>query len=106
MTVDRHDSNQLNPEVPFGYVSPDLKAYFRTVDDQLKEWQQNWDHAGREEDVDPDESTPCFFSLFLIFGEVGQLNPWTRERPVVCRQENFLDGRSARDIWQGARARN
>jgi len=36
MTVDRHDSNQLNPEAPFGYVNPELKAYFRTVDNQLK----------------------------------------------------------------------
>jgi hypothetical protein len=51
-----------------------LKAYFRTIDDQLKEWQQNWDYVGREEDVDPNESTPCFFSLFLVFGDVGQLN--------------------------------
>jgi nucleolar protein 9 len=59
--VPRHDSKQLNPEAPFGYVDPELKAYFRTVDDQLKEWQQNWYDSGGEEDVDPNESTPCFF---------------------------------------------
>ena len=58
--VPRTDSKQLNPEAPFGYVDPELKAYFRTVDDQLKEWQQNGDHAEGEEDVDPNESASCF----------------------------------------------
>ena len=58
--VPRTDSKQLNPEAPFGYVDPELKAYFRTVDDQLKEWQQNGDHAEGEEDVDPNESASYF----------------------------------------------
>jgi hypothetical protein len=68
--VPHHESNQLNPEAPFGYVDPELKAYFRTVDDQLKEWQQSWDYAGGEEDVDPNESTPSvfFFALPRIWG--------------------------------------
>ena len=57
--VPREDSNskQFNPEAPFGYVDPELKAYFKTVDDQLKEWQQNQKYAEGEEDVDPNEST-------------------------------------------------
>ena len=58
--VPRADSKQLNPEAPFGYVDPELKAYFRTVDDQLKEWQQIRDYAEGEEDVDPNESASCF----------------------------------------------
>jgi len=29
------------PDAPFGLVDPDVKAYFRTVDDQLKEWQDD-----------------------------------------------------------------
>ncbi len=45
------DSKQFNPEAPFGYVDPELKAYFRTVDDQLKEWQN--------------ESASCFFLCTL-----------------------------------------
>jgi nucleolar protein 9 len=61
--VPRTDSKQLNPEAPFGFVDPELKAYFRTVDDQLKEWQQNRDHAEEEEDIDPNESASCFVYL-------------------------------------------
>ena len=68
--VPRADSSskQFNPEAPFGYVDPELKAYFKTVDDQLKEWQQNRNYAEGEEDVDPNESTvsclPCACSFF------------------------------------------
>src|SRR4051794_40229641 len=29
-----------NPEAPFGFCDPDVKAYFRTVDKQLLEWQE------------------------------------------------------------------
>jgi hypothetical protein len=50
-------SSSRTPEAPFGYVDPELKAYFKTVDDQLKEWQQNRNYAEEEEDVDPNEST-------------------------------------------------
>ncbi|KAI9449746.1 hypothetical protein F5148DRAFT_627584 [Russula earlei] len=58
------DSNSKahNPEAPFGYVDPELKAYFRTVDDQLKEWQQNLGEPGAEEDVD---SAPGFSLSFV-----------------------------------------
>jgi len=48
--------DQVNSEAPFGYVDPEMKAYFRTVDDQLKEWQQNWGEAEGDEDVDSNES--------------------------------------------------
>jgi nucleolar protein 9 len=62
--VAREVPKQLNPEAPFGYVDPELKAYFRTVDDQLKEWQQNWgDATDGEEDIDPNESASCLFSF-------------------------------------------
>jgi nucleolar protein 9 len=30
----------FNPEAPFGFCDPDVKAYFRTVDKQLVEWQE------------------------------------------------------------------
>jgi hypothetical protein len=62
--VPRASSSQFNPEAPFGYVDPDLKAYFRTVDDQLKEWQQNnWDDGEGDEDMDPNESALLFSHL-------------------------------------------
>jgi nucleolar protein 9 len=60
--VPRADSSskQFNPDAPFGYIDPELKAYFKTVDDQLKEWQQNRNYAEGEEDVDPNESKYSF----------------------------------------------
>ena len=60
------DSNQdqVNSEAPFGYVDPEMKAYFRTVEDQLKEWQQNWGDADVVEDIDSNESK--FFIFFLM----------------------------------------
>jgi len=62
--IPREVPKQQNPEAPFGYVDPELKAYFRTVDDQLKEWQQNWGDATEgEEDMDPNESA-SWLSLF------------------------------------------
>ncbi|EIW72780.1 hypothetical protein TREMEDRAFT_67052 [Tremella mesenterica DSM 1558] len=29
----------INPDYPFGQLDPDLKAYFRTVEDQIKDWE-------------------------------------------------------------------
>jgi nucleolar protein 9 len=67
--VPRADSSskQFNPEAPFGYVDPELKAYFKTVDDQLKEWQQNRNYVEEEEDVDPNESTVSCLALAVVF---------------------------------------
>jgi nucleolar protein 9 len=41
----------VNPEAPFGYVDPDVKAYFRTVDEKLKEWQELRDYAKPDDEV-------------------------------------------------------
>ena len=48
--------DQVDSEAPFGYVDLEMKAYFRTVEDQLKEWQQNWGDTEGAEDVDSNES--------------------------------------------------
>ena len=29
----------FDPAAPFGYVDPDIKAYFRSVDEKLREWE-------------------------------------------------------------------
>jgi nucleolar protein 9 len=50
------NQDQVNSEAPFGFVDPEMKAYFRTVEDQLKEWQQNWGDAEGVEDIDSNES--------------------------------------------------
>ncbi|KAG6328391.1 hypothetical protein ID866_10698, partial [Astraeus odoratus] len=56
----------VNPEAPFGYVDPDIKAYFRTVDDQIRAWQEE-EHVLDEDnaDLDPNEAKRLFFVAAL-----------------------------------------
>jgi nucleolar protein 9 len=49
--------DEFNPEAPFGYVEQDVKAYFRTVDVQIRDWQDNAAAEEVSEDVDPNERT-------------------------------------------------
>lgn len=47
---------EANPEVPYGFVDVDVKAYFRTVDVQIRDWQENRDEDAEEVgDTDPNE---------------------------------------------------
>ena len=54
----RPAESEFNPEAPFGYVDADVKAYFRTVDTQMRDWQENAVHAEENEDTDPNEGAP------------------------------------------------
>ena len=50
---------QVNPEAPFGYVDADVKAYFRTVDLQIRDWQENPAHTSTgDNDGDGNEQDP------------------------------------------------
>lgn len=52
----RKDTEEPNPEAPFGSLDNDVKAYFRTVDVQIRNWQENEVNADdRNADVDPNE---------------------------------------------------
>lgn len=31
--------SEVDPAAPFGFVDPDIKAYFRSVDERLREWE-------------------------------------------------------------------
>ena len=45
---------EVNPGAPYGYVDADIKAYFRTVDVQIRDWQEDRDEdAGEAADTDP-----------------------------------------------------
>ncbi|KLO15785.1 ARM repeat-containing protein [Schizopora paradoxa] len=45
------EDSEFNPEAPFGLVNPDVKAYFKTVDERLREWQDvREDGFGNEEE--------------------------------------------------------
>jgi nucleolar protein 9 len=37
-TSEMHKQEDANPDLPFGGLDHDLKAYFRTVDAQIQEW--------------------------------------------------------------------
>ena len=49
-------AEEVNKEAPFGYVDAEVKAYFRTVDLQFREWQeQGRPDVGENEENDPNE---------------------------------------------------
>ncbi|KAA1466051.1 ARM repeat-containing protein [Dentipellis sp. KUC8613] len=56
---------EVNLEAPFGYVDADVKAYFRTVDNQIKEWQENGAELDADPDVDPNENRRMFLLASL-----------------------------------------
>lgn len=55
-------NDQPNDEAPFGYVDSEVKTYFRTVDTQLREWQEEGYNAGPTDgDSDPNEGAKRFW---------------------------------------------
>jgi hypothetical protein len=80
----------VNPEAPFGYVDAEVKAYFRTVDAQLRDWQENEEKGEVDEDLDPNES--AFARSFL--------GPLSLNTTCCTRSPDVLDGRSSRNVWQ------
>jgi len=60
-----------NFEAPWGYIDPDVKAYFRTVEEQMLEWQSSGKLQPDETqiDKDPNEGKVC-----LILSRVLPLN--------------------------------
>ena len=53
--VQAPDASGPDPNAPFGYVDAEVKAYFRTVDVQLREWQEEGHAFAESEDADPNE---------------------------------------------------
>ena len=58
--VSVREADDAHPEAPFGYVDPDVKAYFRTVDEQIQSWQEDGNQSDDEDgDLNPNEGA-CF----------------------------------------------
>jgi nucleolar protein 9 len=56
--VDTEEQPQQNLDTPFGELEQDLKAYFRTVDVQMKQWlEEGYETLEADEDRDPNEGT-------------------------------------------------
>ena len=66
-----------NFEAPWGYVNPDVKAYFRTVEEQMLEWQSTGKPQRDEAqlDKDPNEGKMC---LVHLGGHASQRRPLER----------------------------
>ncbi|KAJ7229049.1 armadillo-type protein [Mycena pura] len=67
--------DSFNPDTPFGYVDADVKAYFRTVDIQIRDWQDTAAESGNADDVDSNEERRMFFiaALTEMAGKEKQL---------------------------------
>ncbi|KAI6035570.1 armadillo-type protein [Pisolithus orientalis] len=63
--ISARQTENVNPEVPFGYIDPDIKAYFRTVDDQMRAWQDEEHTPDENIDLDPNEAKRLFFVAAL-----------------------------------------
>ncbi|CAE6481739.1 unnamed protein product, partial [Rhizoctonia solani] len=56
-------NDEVNLEAPFGYVDPDVKGYFRTVDARIQEWQS---HDYAQDDADEEGNTNEDKRMFLV----------------------------------------
>ncbi|KAJ7087237.1 armadillo-type protein [Mycena belliarum] len=67
--------DEPNPEAPYGFVDADVKAYFRTVDIQIRDWQENAVEAAASDESDPNEERRMFFvaALTEMAGKEKQL---------------------------------
>jgi len=90
---------EINIEAPFGYVDADVKAYFRTVDDQIRDWQEADERRLTEEVTDPNERTPC--QTFTIMVSHPFANEF-REKAVFCGSFDG-DGRQGKTTSNGSR---
>ncbi|KAL1937556.1 hypothetical protein VTO73DRAFT_13051 [Trametes versicolor] len=59
--VHAREEPTIDPNAPFGYVDAEVKAYFRTVDVQIREWQETRPEVEEDADIDPNEDRRLFF---------------------------------------------
>jgi hypothetical protein len=57
-------NDEMNLDAPFGYVDPDVKGYFRTVDSQIQDWQsQEYGRDFASEEGNTNEGTSPYTIL-------------------------------------------
>jgi len=87
-----NDSGEVNLDAPFGYLDADVKAYFRTVDVQIRNWQESDVDAGEaNEDADPNEGTLDDWSILITL----------KRLPILFRKAAFLHRCPEGDVRQG-----
>ncbi|KAF7301584.1 hypothetical protein MIND_00723900 [Mycena indigotica] len=72
----KEETTQNDTEAPFGYVDVDVKAYFRTVDIQIRAWQDAARDLEDDGQSDPNEERRMFFVAALkeMAGKEKQLS--------------------------------
>jgi nucleolar protein 9 len=45
------ETSHIDRDAPFGYVNDDVKCYFRSVDAQIREWQQDQDGVDQDSET-------------------------------------------------------
>ncbi|KAF8626909.1 hypothetical protein AX15_004626 [Amanita polypyramis BW_CC] len=88
------DYAEDNPEAPYGYVDNDVKAYFRTVDVQIRDWQESRGfEAAADDDKDPNEERHLFFMAALaeMSGKERQLATDPECSVVLERMAHSMD---------------
>ncbi|KAF8583989.1 ARM repeat-containing protein [Ramaria rubella] len=86
------DIDKVQAGPPFGLLDPDIKAYFRTVDDQLRDWQEGA-NISFGVDEDPNEERRMFFTAALseMKGKELQLATDPDCSPVLERMLYSMD---------------
>ena len=87
--VSARDSTTVDLNAPFGYVDSEIKAYFRTVDVQIREWQETKPEAVEDADVAPNEGMRSL-GMRTEFLTIARC----RSPPVLC-------SRIERDVGEG-----
>jgi nucleolar protein 9 len=76
----------VNPDAPFGFVDQEVKAYFRTVDLQIRDWQDTPTEVEGEDENPGADSNEGMFSP-LVASERSTETIWVclvREEAVLC----------------------
>ena len=99
-------AEEVNPEAPFGYVDAEVKAYFRTVDLQIREWQeQGRPDVGEDEENDPNEGKlppampPSLWTSMRL--QTDGCSSWLRSLRWKEKKSNWQQIRIARLSWRG-----
>lgn len=96
--VVRDRDPQVNTEAPFGYVDADVKAYFRTVELQIRDWQENPAHVNAGYGGDDGNEQDPNEGIFLCFPSSSLL--------TMSRSASVSFCCLARNVGQGTTTRN
>lgn len=93
--VPAREEPTIDPNAPFGYVDAEVKAYFRTVDVQIREWQETRPEVEEDADVDPNEGTP------LLACHENWCSRFLRRQTAVLRSRFDRDGGEGKTACHG-----